>query len=350
MSEMDQFFRVDARLWRECKYGENALQAPAGFYALEGAGATPDPLSLSNFKVIEGTEPSYNNLCDLDRLVQTITHAAAVFPSDYTLAMGVKHGNPCGAAYYTRQEDQCSETMTAINMMAGDTRAIFGGSVIMNFSCTKEVAGRLMVNGRAALDTIIAPEIAPEVIESLSRKGGKCRFIVNPALGCLSAGSLDHRLRFRYVRGGVLVQPNYLFILDFGHTELKVYGERDHLTEDDLRLAWAVGSTSNSNTITLVKDGALIGNGVGQQDRVGAAELAIKRARDAGHQTAGAVAYSDSFFPFPDGVAALIAAGIKAIFSTSGSVNDGKVQALCQAAGVTLYQLPDKIARGFFGH
>ena len=74
-------------------------------------------------------------------------------------------------------------------------------------------------------------------------------------------------------------------------------------------LAWGVGCTSNSNTITIVKGGMLVGNGVGQQDRVGAAELAVKRAIDAGHRAANcrsAVAYSDSFFPFSDGVEALI--------------------------------------------
>jgi phosphoribosylaminoimidazolecarboxamide formyltransferase/IMP cyclohydrolase len=174
--------------------------------------------------------------------------------------------------------------------------------------------------------------------------------MVNPALADLSARSLDRKPRFRYVRGGALVQPNYDFILNFDHPELKVYGKRSESCEDDLRLAWAIGSTANSNTITLAIDGMLIGNGVGQQDRVGAAELAIKRAKDAGHPTVGAVAYSDSFFPFVDGPAALIASGIKAIFSSSGSVNDAKVQALCQAADVTLYQLPDKLARGFFGH
>ena len=83
---------------------------------------------------------------------------------------------------------------------------------------------------------------------------------------------------------------------------------------EDLILAWAVGCTSNSNTITLVKDGMLLGNGVGQQDRVGAAQLAIMRAGE--KDLNGAVAYSDSFFPFPDAPQILIDYGIKIIFST----------------------------------
>jgi phosphoribosylaminoimidazolecarboxamide formyltransferase/IMP cyclohydrolase len=133
---------------------------------------------------------------------------------------------------------------------------------------------------------------------------------------------------------------------------MKVIGMLTNRMMKDLLIAWGIGSTSNSNTITIVNDEMLIGNGVGQQDRVGAAELAIKRAIDAGHKDKlqGAVAYSDSFFPFPDGVQVLIDHGIGAIFSTTGSVNDKKIQDLCRECGVVLCQLPDTSARGFFGH
>src|SRR5690606_25280050 len=129
-------------------------------------------------------------------------------------------------------------------------------------------------------------------------------------------GSLDTAKRFRYVRGGFLEQPNYDFVPDFKDvTGVEIVR--------NIVLAWAVGATSNSNTITLVKDGRLVGNGVGQQDRVGAAKLAILRADDAAKSIdansekadlGDAVAYSDSFFPFPDAPAVLIDRGIKTIF------------------------------------
>ncbi len=94
----------------------------------------------------------------------------------------------------------------------------------------------------------------------------------------------------------------------------------------DLVVAWAIGSTINSNTITLVRDGQLLGNGVGQQDRVGGCALAISRATNAGHRIDGCVAYSDSYFPFPDGPQLLIDAGVSAVFCTTGSVRDGLVR------------------------
>ena len=120
--------------------------------------------------------------------------------------------------------------------------------------------------------------------------------------------------------------------------------------KSDLILAWAIGCTSNSNTVTIVKDNMLLGNGVGQQNRVGCCKLAIKRATSAGHNINGAAAYSDSFFPFVDGVEVLQKADIKTIFATSGSVRDQEIKKFCQQKNITLIMLPDKDARGFFGH
>ncbi len=329
--------------------GENAYQSPA---FLESAG-TEDPLALENFVVIEGALPSYNNWCDVDRLLQTMTHLTAAWKLRFKdvpyIAIGAKHGNPCGAAIkgWPRQ--------TVAWMIEGDIRAIFGGAIMTNFRLDAEVASAMaesMPEQKALFDLVIAPEFEAQAIQVLSRKKGKCRLITNPSLERMQSASLDIAPRYRYVRGGRLVQPNYNFLLDFSDPEMKVYGKAHILFEEDLLLAWGVGCTSNSNTITIANNGMIIGNGVGQQDRVSAAKLAINRATNAGHKDLlkGAVAYSDSFFPFPDGVQVLIDAGIKAIFSTSGSIKDKEVQDLCVENDVTLYQLPDSKARGFFEH
>jgi phosphoribosylaminoimidazolecarboxamide formyltransferase/IMP cyclohydrolase len=204
---------------------------------------------------------------------------------------------------------------------------------------------------RRLLDGIVAPRFTESAVGMLSRKGDKCRFIANAMLGALNTfDCVDRAQRMRYVRGGFLVQPNATFNLA-DHRLVSVGGGMpSEAVMRDIALAWAVGSTSNSNTITLVKDGKLIGNGVGQQDRVSVCELAIKKARSAGHDTQDAVAYSDSFFPFPDGPVVLCEAGIKTVFTTSGSMNDGKVFETFRKYGVEVYTLPDTVARGFFGH
>jgi AICAR transformylase/IMP cyclohydrolase PurH len=147
-----------------------------------------------------------------------------------------------------------------------------------------------------------------------------------------------------------LQQHHYTFVLDLSHPDIQILGELSEAQAQDLLEAWAIGSTSNSNTTTLVRAGQLLGNGVGQQDRVGGCALAVRRALDAGHDPAGAVAYTDSYFPFPDGAQVLIDAGVTAIFATTGSVRDQAVRDTVSTAGVTLVQLPDHTARGFFGH
>lgn len=356
-----------------CAYGENAWQKPAALYENMDHGGE-DELAISNWQLVAGSPMSYNNVCDLDRMVQTVTHIGAGMEKNTGsvpyVALGVKHGNACGAGMAK------NETEAIERMLAGDLRAIFGGSVMLNFPVDEKIAEELIHkyagDNRRLLDIVAAPSFSKEAIDILSRKKGKCRLLQNPAISKAGAGTLDNAERFRYVRGGFLIQPNYTFVPNFKDVVFENESEKK-----DVVLAWAVGSTSNSNTITLVKGGRLVGNGVGQQDRVGAAKLAIFRADEAARalpdafvQSLGpslrsatpsqkhsgaadlenAVAYSDSFFPFPDAPAVLIERGIKTIFSTSGSVNDDKIRGLCKEKGVNLIMLPDTDARGFYQH
>ncbi len=372
-----RFDGVVARATRTLKYGENAGQAPAHLLTTGAGGATvsagaacadaaalsasmgaatasasADPLALDRLTLLAGTEPSYNNLAEVGRQIQTITHIAAGFERNFgavpCIALGTKHGNACGAAVGE------SPVEVVRTMVMGDPRAIFGGLVMLNFAVTQEVAAELLTygvpEGRRVLDAVTAPSFEPEAVEMLSRKGDKCRFLANEALGRLSTGSLDATPMLRQVRGGVLRQPNYTWVPDLASADVTRIGELSDSQKRDLVLAWAICATSNSNTVTLTRDGGLLGNGVGQQDRVGCCELALKRAADAGHQPAGAVAASDSFFPQSDGPQTLIDAGVGAIWATSGSVRDEDTRELCRRRGVALWQVPDSVGRGFFGH
>lgn len=336
-------------LFRTCAYGENAWQSDAALYSAGG----DDPLALNRFELVAGAPPSYNNYCDLDRLLQTASHLAAGYSLNFSgtplLAVGVKHGNACGAAITIRP-------ISAVEgMIDGDPQAIFGGLVLLNFPVDNGIAERLLeyrmpAGKRRVLDGIVAPNFTADAVERLRRKGDKCRFLANPALLYLEHISLDTAPRFRQTRGGFLKQPNYTYVLDFSDARLL---KTDVLTAEqrrDLLLAWAVGATSNSNTITLVRDGKLLGNAVGQPARVDACRLAVARAAAAGHNLLQARAYSDSFFPFPDGPEVLYRAGVNTILASSGSIRDAEVRAACQANGVDLCLIPDAVGRGFFGH
>jgi phosphoribosylaminoimidazolecarboxamide formyltransferase/IMP cyclohydrolase len=256
-------------------------------------------------------------------------------------------------------------------MLTGDTRAIFGGVVMVNADIDKELAETLMhyvMDGDRPrlLDGVVGASVSDEALELLSRN--KLRVVVNPALKSLGSSSLDSSRRSRPVRGGNLEQPNYDFVIDLHADYMQSHGDITDQQMRDMVLGWGVGCTSNSNTISLVKDGQLIGNGVGQQDRVGAGQLALTRTTNAMPELeeqgdniilkitldkaklTGAVAYSDSFFPFPDGPELLARAGVKAILTSSGSVGDKAVIKTLTDAGVSLMMVPDKEGRGFYMH
>lgn len=331
------------------KYGENPWQTPAGLYADNRVGI--DPLGLDQFTHQKGWELSYINETDMHRLLQTITHIAAGYERNFgnvpAIAVGVKHGNACGAGV-------AQTTVEAVQkMLAGDEIAIFGGVIMVNGPIDAEVAQTLMEYHMPAgqnrlLDGVVGSSVTPEAMEILSR--AKLRIVTNPALATLSESSLETAPILRNVRGGMLVQPNYTFVLDLQADYIEEHGSVTDAQKQDLVLAWAIGSTSNSNTITIVKDGMLLGNGVGQQDRVGAAKLATTRATSRDHSLADTCAYSDSFFPFPDGPLVLAEAGIRAIVTSSGSVKDPEVIEALAKHKVSVVTLPDKTGRGFFGH
>ena len=328
---------------------ENGQQGMMSHYAFMPE--RDDPLALHKFRLVAGPAPSYNTLCDIDRLLQTITHAIAgllknVPHKEWKIALAAKHGNCCGGGY---DEHESVALESAID---GDLRAIFGGVVMTNFAITYDEAATLLryrSEGRRLLAAIVAPSFTDDAVKLLKGKADKIGLFENASLALINEASLDTAPRLRYVRGGFIEQHNYTFIPHLIGAEC--IGELPkESTLTDVAFAWAIGSTSNSNTITLVKKGALIGNGVGQQDRVGAAELAIKRAHDAGHAIRDSIAYSDSFFPFTDGPVTLMKAGVRTIFATSGSIRDDDVKAACEAHNVTLLLLPDSEARGFYSH
>ncbi len=334
---------------RELLYGINPW-SKASVYRVD-IDRKNDPLAFYNFRLVAGKEQSTNNLDDWNKALAVMTHLAAVNDTNFgdhnrPMMVGVKHGNACGMAI------DSDPKVVAQRMIEGDPLSIFGGIVIANFIINKKVAEILLSHrvkvGRRILDNIYAPRFTKGAIEMLERKKDKCRFLENEALENLDRNSLDTQPMMTSIRGGMIEQSPFSYVLDFKHPDLKVYGGK--LTEKikrQIALAWAVGSMSSSNTITIVKDNYLLGNGAGQQDRVGGAALAVARAVRAGHDLNGSVAYSDSFFPFPDGIQMLIDAGVKVVFASNGSIGDARVIEAAQKAGILLVMLPDKVCRGF---
>lgn len=346
---------------RELKYGENPYQRAALYTTDSG-----DPLAIPDFEQIDGQDPSYINITDLDRGLTTAVQVAAGLevnrvPSRH-IGLIVKHGNATGVAY----GDTPLEVIK--NMIDGNPGDAFGGVATFNFTLDLEAAKLLrrhrIEKGASArpLDGVAAPGFTEEAKARLQRESEQCRMFANPELAELKHDSLRQGRLFRQVRGGFLVQEAPQFVLDLKDERMQKLGYPATISFDpeDLLLAWAVGSTSNSNTIVLCEGQRTVAVAVGQQSRVGAANLALQRALDAKHAVLGddntiqlrpgVVAYSDSYFPFSDGPLVLTKAGVRAIFTSSGSIRDEEVGQAMKEAGVNFWTLPDKVCRGFFGH
>jgi phosphoribosylaminoimidazolecarboxamide formyltransferase/IMP cyclohydrolase len=286
------------------RYGENPHQR-AAYYA----GMGRDHL-LSGVEKLQGKDLSFNNLNDLDAarslLAELGERAAAVI---------VKHATPCGAAVGETVREAYEKAL------ASDPVSAFGGIVALNGPVDGELAGEIT---KVFTEVLVAPDFSPEAREALGAK---------PNTILLQAGPLAlPEFSARDVSGGLLLQDADVVEDESGY---KVVTEKEPAPEQmaDLLFAWRVAKRVRSNAIVLARDGATVGIGGGQTSRVDASELAVKKA---GKRTRGAVAASDAFFPFADGVEALAGAGITAVIQPGGSKRDEEVIEAAYERGVTM--------------
>lgn len=296
---------------QDLRYGENPHQA-AAFYRDSDASET---LGIAGATQLHGKELSYNNILDLDaawRLVREL-------PSARAAAAVIKHTNPCGAAL----ADSLREAYGRAR--ATDPVSAFGGIVALNREVDLATAEEL---SSTFLEAVVAPGFDPRAIEVLAQKKSlRLMKIDDPAPPPWSGFNLCR------VLGGLLVQDWDRD--DEASLELRVVTERPPTEKEveALRFAWIVAKHVKSNAIVLARDHTLLGVGAGQMSRVDSCRIAIQKA---GGTVEGAVAASDAFFPFRDGIDVLAEAGVEAIIQPGGSVRDEEVIAACNERGLAM--------------
>ncbi len=293
----------------QLRYGENPHQQ-AALYC--DAGAWP---GLAQADQLHGKEMSYNNFTDADAAWR------AAFDHEQICVAIIKHANPCGIAV-----SQASVADAHRKAHDCDPLSAFGGVIATNTEVSVEMAEYV---GTIFTEVIVAPGYARGAVEVLARKKN-IRVLVAPE-------PLRGGIELRQVSGGLLAQQ--CDQLDApgdnpANWTLATGEPADPALLADLVFAWRACRAVKSNAIVIAADGATIGVGMGQVNRVDAARLAVERG---GARVNGAVAASDAFFPFPDGLQTLTGAGVAAIVHPGGSVRDEEVTAAAAAAGITLY-------------
>jgi phosphoribosylaminoimidazolecarboxamide formyltransferase / IMP cyclohydrolase len=291
-------------------YGENPHQR-AAYYAERGARRH----LLSRVEQRHGRELSFNNLNDLS--------AARLVAREFELpaCVIVKHANPCGVAVAGSIEQAYERALAA------DPLSAYGGVVVLNRPVSEALGERL---AEQFIEILFAPGYDDAALERLTRKPGT-RILEDRERRLVNPGERD----YRRVLGGLLVQERDWDVDDREGMEL-VCGSASEMTWGDLLFAWRVCKHVSSNAIVLAHDLQTIGMGAGQMSRVDAVRLALGKAREHGHETAGAVLASDAFFPFADGPLLALAAGVTGVIQPGGSKRDAEVIEAVEEAGATM--------------
>ncbi len=294
----------------ELAYGENPHQRAA--YYVERGSRTH---LLSRVEQLQGKPLSFNNLNDLSaarELVDELDGPACVI---------VKHANPCGVAVAASAEEAYRKALAA------DPVSAYGGVVVLDNAVGASLGETL---AEQFVEVLLAPGYDEQAMEALAKK--QATRVLND-LERRRLHSSDRDLR--RVVGGLLVQDR-----DTGpdaREEMTVVcGEVDEETWRDLLFAWTVVKHVTSNAIVLAAGGMTIGVGAGQMSRVDAVRIALDKAREHGHDPAGAVLASDAFFPFPDGPLLALDAGVAAIVQPGGSKRDEEVVATVRDADAAM--------------
>jgi phosphoribosylaminoimidazolecarboxamide formyltransferase/IMP cyclohydrolase len=318
--ETPQTIVMAGKIAQGLRYGENPHQT-AAFYRTGEA-----RFGVATAMQLQGKELSYNNINDTDAAYELV----AEFDPERSAAVAIiKHANPCGVAIGSSLAEAYAKAFMC------DPVSAFGGIVALNRALDEQAAREIV---KIFTEVIIAPD-ASETAKAIVAEKKTLRLL-------LAGGLPDPRapgIGFRSVAGGFLVQSR-----DGGAAsdlDLKVVTKRKPSKAElaDLVFAFTVAKHVKSNAIVYAKDGATVGIGAGQMSRIDAARMAAWKAKDAAEQaglaaplTQGAVAASDAFFPFADGIKAIAEAGATAVIQPGGSLRDDEVIAAADAADLAM--------------
>ncbi len=289
------------------RYGENPHQQ--GAWYVQETGTT---WGLGTLSQHQGKELSYNNVLDIDAAVRCLADF------EEPACVMIKHNSQCGLA-------SASTALEAYERAyACDAESAFGGIVGFNRSLDAATAQRVT---ETFLEVVVAPSVEPQAAARLGKKTSlRVVTLAWPA-------SLPPAPEWRQLLGSwVLQEPNTVIL---GVEAPRVVTQRPPTGEErtDLLFAWKAAKHVKSNGVVIARDRATLGIGQGQPSRVGSVRLAIEKAGERARQ---AVAASDGFFPFPDGVQLLAKAGVTAVIQPGGSVRDAEVVAAADAAHLAM--------------
>jgi phosphoribosylaminoimidazolecarboxamide formyltransferase/IMP cyclohydrolase len=294
---------------QDMRYGENPHQSAAFYRDAQAA-----PGGIAAYRQLQGKALSYNNVADADAAWECVKSFGA------PACVIVKHANPCGAAVGRTALDAYRKAFKT------DPMSAFGG--ILAFNRTLDAAAAAAV-GKQFAEVIIAPRVDAGARAAFAKKQN-LRVLEVPLAHAPNARD------FKRVGGGLLVQTSDAHALEAKDLKVVTKKKPGKAQLADLLFAWRVAKYVKSNAIVFAKGGMTTGVGAGQMSRLDSARIAAIKAKAAGLALKGSVAASDAFFPFRDGLDAVVKAGAVAVIQPGGSVRDDEVIAAADKHGVAM--------------
>jgi phosphoribosylaminoimidazolecarboxamide formyltransferase/IMP cyclohydrolase len=304
--EFQELLSLDLERELVPRYGENPHQAAAVYRTIGGPGI------LGGMTQVQGKELSWNNLLDADAARRLV----ALF-EDPTVAI-LKHNNPCGVGRGAGLVEAYHRALDC------DPVSAFGSIVAVNRPLDE---GAVEAMADLFIEVLVAPAADDDALARLAAKKN-LRVLVAPPYQP-EAGDIE----LRAIDGGFLAQvPDGAADDPAGWTCL-TRRQPSAAERRALELAWSVCRYVKSNAIVVANGDQTVGIGAGQMSRVDSCRLATEKAR---LPVRGAVAASDAFFPFRDGLDVLAAAGVTAVVQPGGSKRDDEVIAAADEHGIAM--------------
>ena len=342
------------------RYGENPGQEASLYRCINGniqlgsvISIEPGKYLASDIELIQsGKHPGKINITDADNALNILRYF-----TDKPCTVIVKHNNPCGVALGSTLSESYTKALMA------DRIAAFGGAVALNQEVDTETAEKIC---ESYSEVVVAPEFAPGVKEIFAEKKN-LRVMKIGNMKNLSNFVNQQYLDFKsLIDGGLIVQWSYVpktlskndflpAVTEYRGKKYRVLREPTEEEKNEMLFGWLVESGITSNSVIYVKNGATVGIGTGEQDRVGVAEIARDKAyrkyadsicfrkysvpytsledkdkkaeidaealKAKGGLT-GSIMVSDAFFPFRDGIDVGLREGVTGVVQPGGSIRD----------------------------
>ncbi len=256
-------------------------------------------------KKINGKDLSYNNYNDIFSALDILSSIKKT-PSTVI----IKHANPCGVS------SNKSPLISFKNALASDPLSAFGGVVACNFNINKSIAYEI---NKTFFEVILAKNFDINALKILKRKK-------NLRIIDISNFKPTNNYALKSFDGSFLLQDKDNII--FNKKDLKFVTKNKPSKKEikEIEFAFNVCKFVKSNAIVLTNNCSTIGIGAGQPSRLDSCKIATQKAKQfQPERLNSAIAASDAFFPFADGIMTLIKSGIKIIVQPGGSIRDKEV-------------------------